>query len=147
MVKFLIFLLTLSLSHAKENIKKNPPSEIESLKIEEEDDEKKEGYNPIYFKKVRLQLLKKTTHHITSLAFTQKTKEHILDDLKIICKGAFIEKISPHFKGYWAFVEIFQKKTKQDDYQLIFSNWVNDKTVSFEHPIWILKLVDCEEKG
>jgi hypothetical protein len=101
-------------------------------------------YNPKVYKKAHLRVLKKLTHHVKDLTFTKDSNEHVIDTLKIVCHGAFIDPITPHFKGYWAFIEIFEKQKTEtgSESKLIFSNWINSQISTFEHPEWIIHLID-----
>ncbi|CAO5678749.1 MAG: hypothetical protein HEEMFOPI_00405 [Holosporales bacterium] len=146
MIKFFfLFLCLFSFAFSKSTaVKKGEKVEIAENTLSNNDQDPTESAPcPSLFKKARIKILKKSTHHVTNIEFKQKQKEQLIDNLKIVCHGAFIQKIDSKFNGYWAFIEVFENK--EDHENLVFSNWINDKTATVIHPDWIIKLLDCTQ--
>jgi hypothetical protein len=131
-----VFLLSSCFLYSAEKTEKD----LEVL-LEEKNVDK---YHPEKFKHVRLVVLQKSTQKSTVVTLSAEEPERTIDELKIICKGAYIEKITPQFNAYWSFVEIYKFDNKLNQENHIFSNWLNSIISSFHDPDWIIQLEQCE---
>ena len=95
---------------------------------------------------VNLRILNKLTGKTQDIVLSEQHDTIEISSLKIKCKGAFIEKVTPSTKNLWVFLEIWHKDTEytEDEWTLHYSNWLCNLDNRFENKEWGIHILDIK---